>query len=116
MGNSQSVAEVIWHERNDADAQMRPIIHIRITTDGIPGSPAALPVTPERARTLGKLWAFPNGSVDAAYDGRALEVLVHPEDWAGLLKDVDAAKQYAVQIPLKPNEPYRVFGISVSES
>lgn len=110
-----SVAALIFSERNQARERMRPIIHIRVTTDAIPGSPVAVPVTPERARTLGKIWAFPDGTVEAAFDGRALELLVHPEDWYSLLKDMDAARDYVVQFGVQPGEPDRVFGIPVSK-
>lgn len=105
-----SVFAAIARERHDADVQLRPIIHIRITKDAIPGTPAAVPVTPERARTLGRLWALPDGSVDAAYDGRALEVVIHPEDWSRLLTEKDAMVGYAVQV----GDPDRVLGIPVS--
>lgn len=116
MTSSQSIVASLFRERNAADEQMRPIIHIRITTDAIAGSVVAVPVSPERARTLGKLWAFPDGTIEAAYDGRALEILVHHEDWYSLLKEMPADNGFAVQLAMKLGEPDRVLGIPVSRS
>jgi hypothetical protein len=116
VSSSRSVIAAIFRECNAADGQMRPIIHARLTTDAIPGSIAAMPVTPERARTLGKLWAFPDGTIEAAYDGRALEILIHPEDWHGLLKELPSENGYAVQNAIWCGEPDRVLGIPVSRA
>lgn len=112
---TQSVSSALWRERQEARAQMRPIVHIRISRDAFLGSIVAVPVSPERARTLGKLWAFPDGTVDAAYDGRALELLMHPEDWASLLKEFPHENGHAVQLAMRAGEPDRVMGIPVSK-
>lgn len=90
------------------------IVHIRLTTDALPGSVTSTPITPERARTLGRLLALPGGGVVA--DPRStellMEILIHPEDWAALLAETDAP--YTVQAAMKAGEPDRVYGIPVT--
>lgn len=111
-----SVLEIIHRERQDARATgYKRIVHIRVTVDAIPGAPTTVPVTPERARVLGRLLMVRGegpltGSVvaDPSDYEAMLELLIHPKDYADLLKDASAIA--AVQI----GEVDRVMGIPVS--
>jgi hypothetical protein len=104
----------IHREVYDARAADRPITHIRVTTDALPGYPAAVPITPERARTIRLRMAY-GGTVGADYasTGRLLEIVIHPEDWATLLKEKDALGHYAVGTDGRVKT---VLGIPVAES
>lgn len=68
---------------------MRPVTQVRVSTDAIEGTIAAVPVTPERARNLGKLRATPAGVISDPPNERLLEILIHPEDWKQLLMRTD---------------------------
>lgn len=95
------------------------IVHIRVTTDALLGSLVTVPMTPERARVLGRLLMVSGdgplaGSVvaDPSDYERMQEILVHPEDWATILRDPG---MYAyVQMPLHDTDVTRVLGIPVS--
>lgn len=106
-----SVELAIANQLNDArETGWQRIVHIRVTVDALAGSVTALPVTPERARTLGRLLAVPGGVVadPSDYEGM-LELLIHPADWADLLRDTTAIRS------VKLGEPTRVMGIPVSQ-
>jgi len=85
--------ETLWREINDAAIQMRPIQHIRVTTDAFAGSPSVAPISPERARQV-RLLAIPayNGDISVVADpevvARTLELLVHPKDWYDALHEM----------------------------
>jgi hypothetical protein len=64
------------------------IVHIRVTVDALQGSPVSVPITPERARAIGRLMMVPGGSVVADprdYETK-LELLMHPADYCEVLK------------------------------
>jgi hypothetical protein len=98
-----SVFRAIAHEVYEARAALRPITHIRVTRDALAGTVAALPITPERARTI-RLRAFPGGTVEADFGEteRLLEIVIHPEDWRTLLTERDAVGVYAVNVGTEP--------------
>ena len=110
-----SVFRALYDERRYAREQLKDIVHIRVTADAFKGTVTAVPITPERARVLGKLLAVPGDGPLAGtvvphpgdYE-RMLEILVHPEDWRDLL--VDAEAYTAVDL----GEIDRVMGIPVS--
>lgn len=81
------MSEALRREMRAAALEDRPVRHIRITEDALRGSPVALPITPERQRTVGRLRAYPGGGVDAdlAMACWELEIVVHPVDWYGVL-------------------------------
>lgn len=106
-----TVLASIMREQHDARATgYKRIVHIRVTTDALPGSVTSLPVTPERARVIGRLLAVQDLGVvaDPNSTETLLELLIHPADWAELLTDDD--KYRAVQI----GPDTRVIGIPVS--
>src|ERR1700759_1212361 len=80
----------ILREVHRAREQMRPVTQVRVTTDALEGTIAAAPVTPERARVLGKLRATPVGVISDPPNERLLEILIHPEDWKQLLMRTDS--------------------------
>jgi hypothetical protein len=112
---------VIYQEIADAEVTgYKRIVHIRVTTDALPGSPTSVPVTPERARTLGRLIALrdPRGgeatvAADPSDYERMLELLIHPQDWADVLRGAD---MFAGELApgMRPGEPDSVYGIPVS--
>ena len=110
---SVSLLKPFWDEIRQAREQAREVHWIRVTADAIPGSIVTTPITPERARQIG-LHAEPSvGGHTVDTDPRLiahppLEIVVHPEDWAELLKDPEAAR-WGIQI----GEPDRVLGIPV---
>lgn len=113
-----SIIASIHRELHDARATgYKRIVHIRVTADALAGSVTSVPVTPERARVLGKLLMIrsPGEPLDGAViadpaDAEALlELLMHPLDWAELLADLDAIGYVSL------GEPIRVMGIPVSQ-
>ena len=78
----------LMREIASAQEQDRPLLHIRVTPDALRGTPASLPVTPERLRVLYpesvKLGLIENGLVPH----HGMELVVHPEDWRDVLKVV----------------------------
>jgi hypothetical protein len=73
---------VLRREIDSADEAMRPIIQVRVSTDALRGTPAAVALTPERLRVLGHCeHDFHNGA-------SPVEILVHPEDWAEALAEI----------------------------
>jgi len=112
-----SMFKPFWDEVRQAREQDREVHWIRVTKDAIPGSITTTPITPERARQIG-LYEYEDGQsgrsagvdTDPKLIARLpLEIVVHPEDWAELLKDPEAAK-WGIQI----GEPDRVLGIRVT--
>lgn len=85
------VWDVLRDEINSAFEQDRAIVHVRVTASAIPGSIAAMPISPEHARAVAALWILRDGTVTDLYHGRALEVLLHPMDYETILKDIEAA-------------------------
>lgn len=88
-----SSTEALMREIDSATMLARPLLHIRVTTDALRGSPAAVPITPERARRV-RLRAFEGRDGEAVVDGdpevylRSLEIVVHPADWADVLAEL----------------------------
>lgn len=112
---TMSLLKPFWDEIRQAREQDREVRWIRVTADAIPGSIVTTPITPERARQIA-LRAEPDFGSDYTVDTDpklilrpSLEIVVHPEDWAELLKDPEAA-HWGIQI----GEPDRVLGIPVT--
>jgi hypothetical protein len=86
-----SATEALMREIDSARLQYRPLLHIRVTQDAIPGAPAAVPITPERARSIRLRIVELSGDADAVVVPdpevwlRSLEIVVHPEDWTAVL-------------------------------
>ncbi len=86
----------------DESAHHEPrITRIRVTTDAIPGSVVALPMTPERARLVGRPGPLPH------------EILVHPEDWFGILV---GASTFGPGWLASAGLPNRVLGLPVEHT
>jgi hypothetical protein len=87
--SEMTVVESLCHEIAAAEEGMRPVGHVRVSRDVIPGSPVCVPVTPERARTIA-LRAVKDGVIaDPSVWMRQLEIVVHPQDWMEYLRDMD---------------------------
>jgi len=117
----------LTREIHSAEAEDRPVAQIRVTPDAIQGSVTTAPMTPERARVLGRLLAMPTvppwpggirglgSSTDEVVafgdpsNERLLEILVHPDDWRQLLAEVDNLWMLDMGGPIK-----RVAGVPVS--
>jgi hypothetical protein len=71
------------------------VASVRVTQSALPGAVAAVSLSPERADALG---------LDAVLAERAVEVLLHPDDYAELLEEPtpDLTESGGVQ---------RVFGV-----
>lgn len=118
MGGMNAGAGAVVRELHDVDATgYKRVVQIRITTDALAGSIMACPITPERARTLGRMMAVRDEQrggycvVADPMDYEAMaEVLIHPADWHALLRD---APHGAVALPLQPSAPIRMFGVPV---
>lgn len=110
-----SVFRAITREVYDAQAQLREIVHIRVSRNALAGSVVALPITPERARTI-RLRAFPGGAVDVDYGSteRLLEIVIHPEDWRDLLTEKDAVGAYVLNA--ESTGIRRIYDIPVAEA
>lgn len=113
---TMSLLKPFYEDLRQAREQDRDVRWIRVTKDAIPGSITTTPITPERARQIG-LYEYEDGQsgrsagvdTDPKLIARPpLEIVVHPEDWAELLKDPEAAK-WGIQI----GEPDRVLGVPV---
>lgn len=103
--------ELLFRELREAEEAYRSIVQIRVSTDGIPGAPATTPLTPERARQFGLMAVPANDGVAVVADPHAqhlLEVVVHPKDWADLLKEPGTLHALELLGPVR-----RVFGIPV---
>jgi hypothetical protein len=106
----------ILREINSAATEDRPVAQIRVTADAIRGSITTAPLTPERARVLGRLLAVPFGEGDSAVvsdpdNERLLEILIHPEDWRDLLTEEAPLSMLNLTGPIK-----RVAGVPVQET
>ena len=116
----RGIFAVLHKELHDARAAMRPVLHIRITTDAIPGTVTSTPLTPERLRVL-KPYVIhiegretPDVLADPTLVDRALEIVMHPQDWHDLLRDIESVQH--VQIGMREGEPDRVWGIPVTRT
>lgn len=99
--------QFVWGELLYAREQLLDVRRIRVTVDAIPGSPAVVPFTPERLRTM-YLRAHPDGVVaELAATDRWRELVIHPEDWHDLVLD-----SYTDYEGFEMN-PERVFGVRV---
>jgi len=108
-----SIWEALHREIDGADMEARPIVHVRVTTAAFPGSIVAVPISPERARATAKLWALPDGTVDALYDGRAMEIPMHPEDYMRAMADIEAEQRGWCITPTTAPGPTLFFGLPV---
>ncbi len=111
-----SVLAAIHRELNDAAMTgYKRIVHMRVTTDALPGSITSVPVTPERARALGRLLLVPDANgqplgvvADPMDYEKMLELLIHPADWHDLLLEKLPGGEYP------PGLPTRIMGIPVA--
>lgn len=71
------VAEAIRREIDEARGGERPVASVRVTESALAGTVAAVSLSPERAEAL---------RLDAVLAERAVEILVHPDDYAELLE------------------------------
>ncbi len=101
-----SMFEAFHRELHDAGMQDYEVVRIRVTHDAIGGAPVAMPLTPERARSV----TLP------ARGGRMVplelvrEIVVHPDDWRDLLVDPAIRDQ----LPAGLNgPPTRIYGLPV---
>ena len=72
---TSGVFEAVYDEVNQALTADRPIEHIRVSASALQGWVVVVPVTPERVDELGLTSRDPR------------ELLLHPEDWAELLRE-----------------------------
>ena len=72
------VTEAIRREIDEARGGDRPVASVRVTESALPGTVAAVSLSPERAEAL---------RLDAVLTERAVEILVHPDDYAALLEE-----------------------------
>lgn len=87
--------ETIYQEFADADMTgTTRIVQIRVTDDALRYSPVTVPLTPERARQFAPMREYCGGGtdVDLAAIEALHEILLHPLDWADLLKDGTAVE------------------------
>jgi hypothetical protein len=85
MAARVNVLDAIRHEARDVEARALELVHVRVTAHAIPGTIAALPLTPERARALEPLVVDLQGLGPVAIadpeSERRVEIVVHPRDW-----------------------------------
>lgn len=86
------VAHAIRRELDDARDAERPVASVRVTGSALQGVVAAVSLSPERAAAL---------QLDAHLAEAAVEVLLHPDDYAEL-RDEDVTEADGVR---------RVFGV-----
>ncbi|MBE2315200.1 hypothetical protein DVA67_004390 [Solirubrobacter sp. CPCC 204708] len=86
------VSDAIQRELDDAREADRPVASVRVSESALPGAVAAVSLSPERAAAL---------RLDAVLAERAVEVLLHPDDYEELL-DEDVVVE---------GEVPRVFGV-----
>ncbi|WP_121249661.1 hypothetical protein [Solirubrobacter pauli] len=72
------VSEAIRREIDQARGGDRPVASVRVTESALPGTVAAVSLSPERAESL---------RLDARLAEAAVEILVHPDDYAELLEE-----------------------------
>lgn len=108
--SSPGLFESIDRELRDAEEQLREVVQIRVTPLALPGSVLLMPMSPERARVLGRLHMVRDrGVISDPKNERMMEVLMHPEDWAELLTEVDHHHLHAHDL----GEPRSIYGIPV---
>jgi hypothetical protein len=88
----------IVQERAEAFMAHDNVVHLRVTSDAIPGSIVAIPLTDERERLLG----VPPG-------GHYREMLIHPDDWRRI-RAHPAVRELAPEQRIS-----RLYGIRVTE-
>ncbi len=69
------VADAIRREFDQARGAERPVASVRVTASALPGAVAAVSLSPERAEAL---------QLSPQLAEAAVEVLVHPDDYAEL--------------------------------
>jgi len=72
------VADAIRREIDEARGDDRPVASVRVTESALPGTVAAVSLSPERVEAL---------RLDGQLAERAVEILVHPDDYAELLDE-----------------------------
>lgn len=122
MAADTPVFDSLMREKRDAAERDVVIAQIRVSRDALPGSVVLMPVTPERARTLGTLHLLePSRSGEPATvvadADRLYEIVLHPEDWAGLLVERSpVTDRYAISPPMGADGVKRVVGIPVADA
>ncbi|MDA0180672.1 hypothetical protein OJ997_10245 [Solirubrobacter phytolaccae] len=86
------VADAIRRELDEARRAERPVASVRVTESALPGAVAAVSLSPERAEAL---------DLDAQMTERAVEILVHPDDYDEL-DDDEVSEEDGIR---------RVFGV-----
>lgn len=94
------VSEAIRREIDQARGGDRPVASVRVTESALPGTVAAVSLSPERAESL---------RLDARLAEAAVEILVHPDDYAELLEEpgLELAEDSGVR---------RVFGVPLIDA
>jgi hypothetical protein len=91
------VAEAIRRELDDARAAERPVASVRVTDSALPGAVVAVSLAPERSAELG---------LDAQMAERAVEIIIHPDDFAELLETPAATLSASIEDGVR-----RIFGV-----
>lgn len=94
------VSEAIRREIDQARGGDRPVASVRVTESALPGTVAAVSLSPERAESL---------RLDARLAEAAVEILVHPDDYAELLDEPGLALE-------EDSGVRRVFGVPLIDA
>lgn len=89
--------EAIAQQIREARMADRPILHLRVTPDAIPGTVTTTPLAPGRLRRYRAL-AAEEGTILPDLSSNVLEIVVAPVDWDALLVEKDAFERYAVEV------------------
>lgn len=111
-----NVLEVIARELRAARESALELVRVRVTSDAIPGSPVAVPFTPERARAL-RTYVVELEHIGALAGAdpeleRARELVIHPDDWRALELERGLGTPYAVTVNINTGEE-SVLGLRV---
>lgn len=78
--------EVIVRELRQAVEAQREVVHIRVSQDAISGCVLAVPLAPERLRTLAGVNTAGKGLLpDPKAQERLVEIVVHPDEWIDMM-------------------------------
>lgn len=106
---SVSILDVLRREVKEARVQLLTIKRIRICADAIAGTPAVVPIAPERLRLIALRETGAGVIADPVAQERWREIVIHPEDWQDVLME---AKSFERSVDLETGVE-RVFGIEV---
>ena len=91
------VADAIRREIDAARDAERPVASVRVTESALPGAVAAVGLSPERVAAL---------ELDAPLAEAAVEILVHPDDYAEFLEEPETGLSQDERTGFQ-----RVFGV-----